>query len=221
MRKDFLADLEKIRTEIIEMGQKTVHSVEVAVKSLSTLNVNDAEVSRQYEKAVDTLNAVIDKSCIITIATQAPAATDVRFLVASLKIASEIERVADYANNIAKSVQKRLTTEDVKPFHSLMPDIETLGIKAAGLLADAVTAYQTNDAELSNTIRQQDSEINKLHKDIVRRLAFVSLSNAKEQAVLLEINNAVRYLERVADRATNVAEWVFYISTGFPAAKQK
>ena len=221
LRKGYVAGLEKIRGEITEMGQKTVSSVEAAVKSLVTLNRSEAEASRQLEKAVDALNAVVDKTCIITIATQAPAATDVRFIVASLKIASEIERVADYANNIAKSVQKRLSADDLKPLARLMPEIEVLGNRAAQMLADAVTAFEQNDAELANSVREQDKEVNKLYKAIQARLPFITVTNPQEQAALLEINNSVRYLERVADRATNVAEWVFYIATGFPAEKLK
>ncbi|MCX7779856.1 MAG: phosphate signaling complex protein PhoU [Negativicutes bacterium] len=221
MRKGYLDELAKIRDEICDMGHKTVLSVEAAVKALTTLNAGDAQESRQYEKAVDTLNALIDKACIVTIATQAPAATDVRFLVASLKIASEIERVADYANNIAKSVQKRLLPEDVRPCLELMPEIEILGRKAAVMMTNAVEAYQKQDAELAGCVREQDAEVNKLRKAIIAKLALLNIGNAKEQAALLEINNAVRYLERVADRATNVAEWVIYIATGFPAQKKK
>lgn len=221
MRKQYLADLEKIRSEITEMGHKTVQSVEAAVKSLVTLNLDEAEASRQYEKIVDAMNAVIDKDCIITIATQAPAASDVRFIVSSLKIASEIERVADYANNIAKTVQKRLAADSLKPVAGLMDDIETLGMQAAAMLEEAVTAFLNNDADLASSVRAKDAEVNKIYKSLQARLPYIPLHSPEEQFALLEINNCIRYLERVADRATNVAEWVFYIATGFPAAKDK
>ena len=220
MRKEYLADLEGIRNEIIVMGDKTAQAIEAAARALMTLDGAEAQAARQYEKAVDSMNAVVDKTCIVTIATQAPAATDVRFIVASLKIASEIERIADYANNIGKTVQKRLTATGMKPVAELMPEMKQLGEGTAQMLRQAMEAFRQSDAGVAAVLSERDKEINAIYKSIQSKLPYVELTTPEEQAAFLEFNNAVRYLERAGDRATNIGEWVFYIATGFPAAKK-
>lgn len=221
MRNEYLADLDEIRNAITEMGQNTVASLEAAVKALTGLNLSEAETSRQLEKAVDAINDVVDRNIIVTIARQAPAAGDVRFLVAGLKIATEIERVADYANNIAKSVQKRLSAQDMALFGQIIEDTRVMGERATRIFADVMAAYVARDAELANKIREEVAEINQMNKKIRASLVLIPVHNPSEQAALLEIHNSVRYLDRVADRSANIAEWVFYIATGFSVKTHK
>ncbi|WP_425061388.1 Phosphate-specific transport system accessory protein PhoU [Sporomusa carbonis] len=221
MRANFLQELASIRTEVKEMGDKTTLSVRTAVNSFIGNNAETALRSRQYEKEVDDMYKQIDDRCIATIATQQPAAADLRFLVSSIKIANEIERVADYANNIAKIVQKKFPRMDLAALTPLSEKVKKIGDLAAGMLADAIKAYDVNDANLASQVRERDAEVNKLNKALLKDILNVAVSDPISQEAVLEYNVAIRYIERVADRATNIAELVFYTATGYRMKDKK
>ncbi|MDF2568736.1 MAG: phoU 2, partial [Sporomusa sp.] len=163
----------------------------------------------------------IDERCITTIATQQPAAVDLRFLVSTIKIANELERVADYANNIAKIVQKKFPRLDLTAVKPLSERITEIGNMAAGMLTDSIKAYECNDADLASQVRERDAVVNKLNKALLKDILEIAIANPNNQEVVLEYSVAIRYIERVADRATNIAEWVFYIATGFRMRDKK
>ena len=106
-RKLYSNELAGIKQLTLEMGQKTVDAVRFATQALISNDADIAGKARSLEKEVDVLYRQIDDRCIVSIATQQPMAGDLRFLVSTLKIATEIERIADYANNIAKMVQRK------------------------------------------------------------------------------------------------------------------
>ncbi len=221
LRANFLQELADIREDMKKMGEKTALSVTTAVNSFAENNVEQAILSRQCEKEVDLMYKEIDDKCIVTIATQQPAAADLRFIVSSIKIANEIERIADYANNIAKIVQKKFPNLDVVPLAPVTERITKLGELAVAMLADAIQAYESNDADLATQVRERDAEVNKLNKALLKDILTIAMASPNNQEVVLEYNVAIRYIERVADRATNIAEWVFYIATGFRMKDKK
>lgn len=221
VRAIFLQELANIKSLVIDMGEKTTASVLSAVESFTANNAEAALRSRQLEKEVDMMYTNIDEQCIATIATQQPAAADLRLLISSIKIASEIERVADYANNIAKIVQKKFPKMERNAVESLSPRIKALGDLAAQMLADAITAYDSNDANLASQVRERDAVVNQLNKGLIKDLLATAVANPNLQEVVVEYNVAIRYIERVADRATNIAESVFYIATGYRMRDKK
>lgn len=221
VRKEYLNELANIRSTIITMGEKTVASVLNATTALAERNPEMAAVSRQYEKEVDAIYAVVDETCIRTIATQQPAATDLRFLVATMKIATEVERVADYANNIAKIVQKRFPQLDVTHIVPLSPTVKSMGDLAVTMLSDAMRAYANNDPDLASEVIGQDDAVDKIRKELFVKLVSNAATDAKALEAILELHTAIRYIERVADRSTNIAEWVFYVATGYKMPDEK
>jgi len=215
MRKGYDIEMARVRQVITDMGEKSVVSVSSAISALVSGNPALADLSRQYEKEVDVLYQTMDEELIRTIATQQPLASDLRFIVSSLKIASEIERVADYGNNIAKIVQKKLALLDPEPVKKVAETVRTMGDLASAMLADAVKAYETNDADLATQVIERDSDVNALNKALFRILAETACADLKAQETILQVHTAIRYIERVADRSTNIAEWVFYSATGY------
>lgn len=99
--------------------------------------------------------------------------------------------------------------------------VTKLGELAAAMLADAIRAYALNDAELATQVRERDAEVNKLNKALIKDILAIAMTNPQNQEAVLEYNVAIRYIERVADRATNIAEGVFYIATGFNVKDKK
>jgi phosphate transport system protein len=143
-----------------------------------------------------------------------------RFLIASFKIAIELERIADYANNIAKRVQKKMPKADLVNYMTTSGTIKAMGEIAVNMLEKAMTAYQNNDATTVDDILVQVDAVNALKRKLLQEISGVGVANSTCKA-LLELHTSIRYIERVADRAINIGEAVFYLETGFPYTKKR
>ena len=110
---------------------------------------------------------------------------------------------------------------ELSPLAPVSARITKLGDMAVEMLADSIKAYELNDANLASLVRERDVEVNKLNKQLLKDILNIAIDNPGNQEVVLEYNVAIRYIERVADRATNIAEWVFYIATGYRMRDKK
>ncbi|MBP8036427.1 MAG: phosphate signaling complex protein PhoU [Negativicutes bacterium] len=214
-RKLYSNELAGIKQLTLEMGQKTVDAVRFATQALISNDADIAGKARSLEKEVDVLYRQIDDRCIVSIATQQPMAGDLRFLVSTLKIATEIERIADYANNIAKMVQRKFCSEDMSPTESLKPAVDIMSREAISMLTEALTAYEKNDADLAMLVPQRDALVNRLNKDLFRNILAMATVKKYANELAMDFHTAVRYIERVADRSGNIAEYVYYAVTGY------
>ena len=220
VRKSFDQELEMIRALIRQMGETTLKFVEASVTCLVAFDMAQAKNIRHYESEIDRMYREIDEKCVAIIATQQPIAGDLRFLIASIKIAGEIERIADYANNIAKRVQKKLPNEDLAQCGTLCGMVRTMGDQAVSMLKDSLLAYTEGDANRIDNIVSQDEMVDQLNRTLLSEIINTVAPSSKNQQTVLELHTAIRYIERVADRATNIGEAVFYMSTGFPYVKK-
>jgi phosphate transport system protein len=214
-RKLYSNELAAIKQLTLEMGQKTVEAVRFAAQALINNDADIAGKARSLEKEVDVLYRQIDDRCIVSIATQQPMAGDLRFLVSTLKIATEIERIADYANNIAKMVQRKFSCEDMSPTESLKPAVDIMSREAVSMLAEALAAYEKNDADLAMLVPKRDALVNRLNKDLFRNILAMATVKKYANELAMDFHTAVRYIERVADRSGNIAEYVYYAVTGY------
>ena len=214
-RKLYSNELAGIKQLTLEMGQKTVDAVRFATQALISNDADIAGKARSLEKEVDVLYRQIDDRCIVSIATQQPMAGDLRFLVSTLKIATEIERIADYANNIAKMVQRKFSAEDMSPTDSMKPAVDIMSREAVSMLAEALAAYEKNDADMAMLVPQRDALVNRLNKDLFRNILAMATVKKYANELAMDFHTAVRYIERVADRSGNIAEYVYYAATGY------
>lgn len=220
VRKSFEQELERIRNYIKQMGETTLAFVEASLSCLVAFDMAAAKDIRHYESEIDRMYREIDEKCVAIIATQQPTAGDLRFLIASIKIAAEIERIADYANNIAKRVQKKLPGEELVQYDTLCSMVKVMGNQAASMLKEALLAYVEGDANRVDNIVSQDEAVDQLNRTLLSEIINTVAPSSKSQQAVLELHTAIRYIERVADRATNIGEVVFYMSTGFPYVKK-
>jgi len=214
-RKLYSTELAGIKQLTLEMGQKTVDAVKFATQALISNDSDIAGKARSLEKEVDALYRQIDDRCIVSIATQQPMAGDLRFLVSTLKIATEIERIADYANNIAKMVQRKFASEDMSPTESLKPAVDIMSREAISMLTEALEAYEKNDSDLAALVPKRDALVNRLNKDLFRNILAMATVKKYANELAMDFHTAVRYIERVADRSGNIAEYVYYAVTGY------
>ena len=133
----------------------------------------------------------------------------------TLKIATEIERIADYANNIAKMVQRKFAQEDMSPIESMKPSVDIMAREAVSMLTEALASYEKNDSDLALLVPKRDALVNRLNKDLFRNILAMATVKQYANELAMDFHTAIRYIERVADRSGNIAEYVYYAATGF------
>jgi len=221
VRKGYQEELYEINAQLHEMGNRTIVFVSKAVEALVAFDAETAETIRQNERVIDALHEDIEEKCIRIIATQQPVASDLRFLIAAIKISSEIERIADYANNIAKITHKKLSGLDLAPILHLQQLVKDMGSLVITLLSDTLGAYESKNHDFVINAKERDAEVNAANRKLLNLMIETGRNNGNLTQAMLEMHAAIRYLERAADRTVNIAEWVFYLGTGFRYVKPK
>lgn len=198
------------------MGKKTCLAVEKATEALISEDPAIAAEARELEKFVDGMYHVIDERCLDLIAQKERSRDEVNFLASSLKIVIELERICDYANQIAKLVQRKFAFLQTEPTNSLSDTVAAMRKETVSMLQAAITAYSQLDGEAAAKIDASDNLVDQCNKQVFRSILCILSVNPWAQELVLDYHVAVRYIERMADRATNIAELVYYIANGKP-----
>ena len=180
--------------------------MEALIKGSKTL----AEGVVARDKKIDALEQDVDKLAIQIIALRAPMADDLREVIASLKIAGILERVGDYAKNIAKSVSKIDGREVFEPL-TLIPAMAEI---AGEMVHDVLTAYAARDAILAHEVVERDGKVDAFYESIFRNLVTFMMERPATITTAAQLLFVARNLERIGDHATNVAEQVYFTATG-------
>lgn len=208
--KAFDEDIEELRGLIMEMGGLA----EVAVRDATDALIrNDAEKAHQVvasDLKLDALEAKVDELAIRIIALRAPVAVDLRDVVAALKIGGVIERIGDYAKNIAKRVGRIERKVRIEPF-TLIPEMAAI---AQTMVFDVLNAYSARDPELALEVIRRDEKLDRFHDSLFRNLVMHMLEDPSTITTSAQLLFIGRNLERIGDHATNVAEMVYYSATG-------
>ncbi|MDA8353820.1 MAG: phosphate signaling complex protein PhoU [Firmicutes bacterium] len=212
MIRQFDTSLKEVKHLLLDMGEKLEIAINKAVKSLSRLDVDMARDVLNNDQAIDEMENRIDDKVATLIATQQPVAKDLRKLISALKIASDMERMADLATNIAE-VTLHFVENDLKLFKELK-DISEMARITQNMVHDGINSYIDGNVDLSKKMAETDDQVDKLYERIVKELLEDMIQEQKFTEVSLRLCFVARYLERIADHATNVAESVVYIETG-------
>jgi phosphate transport system protein len=208
MQRHFVEELEALKTNLIKMGSFAEESI---ARSIRALLERDAELAREIIDQDERINAMeieIGDAIVDLLALQQPVATDLRFILAALKINNDLERIGDHAVNIAESALKYAGGEPVKPF----VDLPKMAQVTKAMLRDSIDAFIHADSAKARSVLISDDTIDDLNRKIVAEL--VALMRAEpvliEQA--LDLIRVSRNLERVADLSTNIAEEVVFVA---------
>lgn len=208
--KAFDEDITRLRGLIAEMGGLA----EVAIQeSLQALVKGDEELAKAVvarDVKLDALENEVDAMAVRTIALRAPMADDLREIVAALKIGGVVERIGDYAKNIAKRVGRIEGRSRFEPL-TLIP---AMGEVAAEMVHDVLTAYAARDPVLAREVIERDDKVDAFYDSIFRNLVSHMVENPATISSAAQLLFIARNLERVGDHATNVAEMVHYAATG-------
>ena len=210
VRQNFDQDLETLRQDLVRMGEIVQVSIKDAVDALAKRDKDLARRVMEGDDVIDRMQVEIEDRCISLIARQQPVATDLRILGTGLKITTDLERIGDHAFDIAKIVLLFGDEPLIKP----LVDIPRMAEISQQMLKDSLQAYLKLDIELAEQVCRADDMVDKLYHQVFRELLTYMLEDAKKIKQATQLIFVARYLERIADHSTNVAEWVIYLATG-------
>ncbi|ARU15546.1 phosphate signaling complex protein PhoU [Croceicoccus marinus] len=208
--KAFEEDITRLRGLVAEMGGLAELSVQ---ESLDAIVNGDEELGNRViarDKEIDTLEMEIDRLAVRTIALRAPMADDLREVIAALKIAGVVERIGDYAKNIAKRVNRIEGRRRFEPL-ALIP---AMGEIAVEMVHDVLTAYAARDPMLAKEVIARDARVDAFYDSIFRNVVTHMVENPATIGSAAQLLFVARNIERVGDHATNVAEMVHFSATG-------
>jgi phosphate transport system protein len=208
--KAFDDDISQLRGLIAEMGGLAEVALTGAMAALIARNVEAAQLIVADDKKLDALEAEVDRLAIRIIALRAPMADDLREVIAALKISGIIERMGDYAKNIAKRVGKIDLRATFEPLTLLPAMAEITG----SMVHDVLDAYAARNAVLATEVVERDQKVDNFYDSIFRNLVSHMMENPATISSAAQLLFVARNLERIGDHATNVAEMVYYAATG-------
>ncbi|ODT58339.1 MULTISPECIES: phosphate signaling complex protein PhoU [Paracoccus] len=207
----FDRDLETIQAMVVKMGGMVEAAITDASTALDTRDQELADQVRRSDRAIDALEAQINEEAARLIALRAPTATDLRMVLAVMKISASLERVGDYAKNMAKRTEVL----------SQMPVINGSGMALRRMsqavnkmLQDALDSYIRRDAELAQDVRQRDLEVDQMYNALFREFLTHMMEDPRNITPCMHLHFIAKNVERMGDHATSIAEQVVYLVTG-------
>ncbi|MEO1640156.1 MAG: phosphate signaling complex protein PhoU [Pseudomonadota bacterium] len=204
-------DLEGITTLIIKMGGLVEDAILNAAKSLSDRDVELAERVKKGDAAIDALEEQVNEEAARTIALRAPVSKDLRSILTVLRLAASLERIGDYAKNIAKRTSVLVEMQSVNGSDAAL---RRMAREVEGMLKDTLDAYVRGDAELAEAVRQRDQEVDQMYNALFREFLTFMMEDPRNITACMHLHFMAKNIERMGDLTTNMAEQVIYFVTG-------
>jgi len=210
LRKTFENELQQVKDDILVLGSMVEQAVLDSVAALKKRDAQASEKVIETDRKVNEKRFEIENQVMVLIATQQPMAHDLRLLASILDVASEIERMGDYAKGIA-IINIRMGDQ---PLLKPLIDIPRMAEKGTDMLHRALTAFVNEDAETARAIPREDDEVDMLYNQVYRELITYIMSDPKNIERANWLLWAAHNLERLGDRVTNICERTIFIATG-------
>lgn len=210
LRSAFDRELSKVRDNLLRMGSLVDAAIERSVESLKNRDAAMARQIIQDDAVINDLRFTIEEECLTLIATQQPAASDLRMVVAAMNIVNDMERMGDHATGIAKTVIRMSDQPLLKP----LIDIPRMTNLARDMLKRSLDAFIARDADAARAVAAQDDDIDHLYKAIFDELLAIMAQDPNTIPRGTYLLWCAHNLERIGDRATNIAERVIFMTTG-------
>lgn len=203
-------ELEGLRERILRMGARVEEALEGAMKAFETRDGALAQRVIEQDREINRLEMAIDGDCLSLLARRQPVASDLRFLTAALKLVTDLERIGDLAVNICERVVQFAADPPRKPW----PAVLQMGVTVRGMLKDALDAFVAADLAKARWVIEQDRSVDSAYGAIVHEVLMVMMEDRSAVQRGLAVQSVAKYLERVGDHATNLAEFVVFMASG-------
>ena len=205
--KKYEEDLKKLHEEILYMGGLVEDQIQKAVKSLVDRDSELAKIIIERDHEVNRLDVEIDELCIRLLALHQPAGKDLRFITTGLKITTDLERIGDMSVNTCERALELNQEPQLKPYI----DIPRMARIAQRMTRESLDAFVREDTDLALKVCKDDEEIDQLNSQIFREVIAFMIEDPHTVSRAIKISSISKYLERMADHATNIAEMVIYL----------
>jgi len=210
MERHFEHELGRVRERLLEMGGRVEEMIGKAMDALTERTEGLCSEVLEEDRLVDRMELEIDEACYSIMVRHQPTARDLRFLIAVMKIVTDLERIGDSAVNICQSVERLNQEPPLKPYI----DLPRMAKLVARMVRDALDAFVRRDAAQAARVTQSDDEVDALYRQLFRELLTFMMEDPKTTTRALHLLLIARNMERIADHATNIAEDVIYYVEG-------
>ena len=210
MHRHFDDELKDLNAKLLRMGGLVEDQIQGALRALVERDSDLAREIIENDHRVNTLDVEVDEDCLRLLALQQPAARDLRFITTAMKISTELERMSDLAENICERALELNEEPQLKPYI----DIPRMATWALQMVREALDAFVGSDVPLARKVCADDDFVDDLTEQLFRELLSFMLEDPQTTSRAIRITFIAKYLERIADHATNVAELVVYMVEG-------
>ncbi|PIP81085.1 MAG: phosphate transport system regulatory protein PhoU [Gammaproteobacteria bacterium CG22_combo_CG10-13_8_21_14_all_40_8] len=213
--KQYNEELEDLREKVLAMGGMVEKQVEDALQSLIDLNVEDAQIIIEKDAQVNMFEVKIDEECTQVLAKRQPAASDLRLIVAIIKTVTDLERIGDEAEKIAKMAVALAEDERTfSPQRNHLNSLNTLGKHVIDMIRLSLDAFARMDVDAAMDVARLELKIDDEYVGLSRQLITYMIEDPRSISSMLDISWAARALERIGDHANNIAEYTIYLVQG-------
>ena len=210
MRNRFDMQLELLNELLIHMGELCGVAIERATEALSNGDLDQAKAVITADEEIDQMEKDIEQLCLKLLLQQQPVARDLRQISAALKMITDMERIGDQAADIAEIIISEKWTEKAE-----LSNVGVMSESVSGMVRDSVRAYVEKDLALAQEVMDADTEVDRMFDENKERLIqFIAENKGGHGKKLIDLIMITKYLERIGDHATNIAEWVIFSVTG-------
>ena len=210
MRNRFDMQLELLNELLIHMGELCGVAIERATEALSNGDLEQAKAVIKADEEIDQMEKDIEQLCLKLLLQQQPVARDLRQISAALKMITDMERIGDQAADIAEIIISEKWTEKAE-----LSNVGVMSEAVSGMVRDSVKAYVEKDLALAQEVMDADTKVDRMFDENKERLIqFIAENKGGHGKKLIDLIMITKYLERIGDHATNIAEWVEFSITG-------
>jgi phosphate transport system protein len=209
-RESFREHIKELEKDVVFMSEMVIAATNFSVEALKTRDIDHAKNIIANDELINKKRWDIEEKCINLIARQQPVASDLREIIGILNIITDLERMGDYAEGIAKIVIMLGSVPPVKP----LIDIPLMAEKAISMLKKSIEAFVNRDAAAAKSICNEDDDVDKLYEQVYHELLNYMIENPGAISKATPLIWAAHNLERIADRATNICERTVFLAMG-------
>ena len=209
MRNKFDMQLDAMNQQLIQMGELCVKAIANATRALAEGDPESAEIVIGEDQEIDQMEKNIEHACLKLLLEQQPVASDLRQISAALKMITDMERIGDQAADIAEIIISAKMTEakDIKK-------IQEMASATSRMVRKSIEAFVNKDLEMARKVIEDDDVVDHLFDEVRDELITFIAKSANQGDVAIDLVMITKYLERIGDHATNIAEWVEFSITG-------
>ncbi|MDH5648478.1 MAG: phosphate signaling complex protein PhoU [Gammaproteobacteria bacterium] len=209
--RQFNAELEEVRSSVLAMGGLVEEQINNAIAALVEGNTQLADTVIKNDMKVNAAEVAIDEECSHIIARRQPAATDLRLMVAVIKTITDLERIGDQAERIARMGLRLAEFERPK---NQYVEIRNIGTRVAAMVHDALDAFARMDAEAAIAVAREDLKVDQEYDGLMRQTLTFMMEDPRSISQMLDVMWTARAIERIGDHAKNICEYVIYLVKG-------